>query len=92
MKWRPGFVTIVLLAYAACRLVSAAILVAVGSYQEPTGWTGPEVTYLSFTQQWDAQWYRQVMDTGYPSTLPADARSRSRRRWSCRWRGGARRA
>lgn len=73
MRWRPGFVTIVLLAYAACRLVSAAILVSVGASQEPTGWTGPEVTYLSFTQQWDAQWYRQIMDTGYPSTLPVDA-------------------
>ena len=30
VRWRPGFVTIVLLAYAACRLVSAAILVSGG--------------------------------------------------------------
>jgi hypothetical protein len=74
VRWRPDrFVWAVVLTYAACRLVSAAVLVAVAPYQEPVGWTGPTVSYLSFTQQWDAQWYQEVIRNGYPAELPRDA-------------------
>jgi hypothetical protein len=67
-----GFLPAVLLAYAACRLVSGVILAVVATRQVPTGWTGPVVDYLTFTSQWDAQWYKQIAEGGYPRTLPVD--------------------
>lgn len=65
-----GFAVAVLVAYAVCRAISAVVLVLVAPYQEPTGWTGPSVTYLSFTQQWDAQWYQRIASEGYPRSVP----------------------
>ena len=71
-RTRPtlGFVLALVVAYGACRAVSAVVLLLVAPYQEPTGWTGPSVTYLSFTQQWDAQWYQGIARDGYPRSLP----------------------
>lgn len=69
---RDRFTLTVLAVYAACRLVSGVILVLVARRQVPTGWTGPQVTYLSFTQQWDAQWYQRIIEFGYPAQLPVD--------------------
>lgn len=64
------FTLAVLVAYGLCRLASAVLMILVGARQEPTGWTGPEVTYLTFTQQWDAQWYWLIASGGYPAELP----------------------
>ena len=41
--------------------------------QVPTGWTGPDVSYLTFTAQWDGQWYQHIAEQGYPRRLPTDA-------------------
>ena len=62
-----------LLAYAACRLVSGVLLAVVAMRQVPTGWTGPDVSYLTFTAQWDGQWYLHIAEQGYPRRLPTDA-------------------
>jgi hypothetical protein len=67
------FLIRVVLAYAVCRLVTGVILAVVATRQVPTGWTGPEVTYLTFTAQWDGQWYEAIAQNGYPATLPVDA-------------------
>ena len=67
------FLTYVLLAYAACRLVSGVLLAIVAMRQVPTGWTGPDVSYLTFTAQWDGQWYLHIAEQGYPKRLPTDA-------------------
>lgn len=67
------FLAVVLLSYAACRLVSGIILAIVATRQVPTGWTGPEVDYLTFTAQWDGQWYELIATHGYPRTLPTDS-------------------
>jgi Gpi18-like mannosyltransferase len=66
------FLTYVLLAYAACRLVSGVLLAIVAMRQVPTGWTGPDVSYLTFTAQWDGQWYLHIAEQGYPRRLPTD--------------------
>jgi hypothetical protein len=66
------FLTYVLLAYAACRLVSGVLLALVAMRQVPTGWTGPDVSYLTFTAQWDGQWYLHIAEQGYPRRLPTD--------------------
>ncbi|MDQ2782507.1 MAG: hypothetical protein M3Y26_08235 [Actinomycetota bacterium] len=67
-----GFLPRLLLAYAACRVVSGVILAIVATRQVPTGWTGPVVSYLTFTAQWDGQWYQQIALGGYPHRLPVD--------------------
>ena len=66
------FLTYVLLAYAACRLVSGVLLAIVAMRQVPTGWTGPDVSYLTFTTQWDGQWYLHIAEQGYPRRLPTN--------------------
>ena len=66
------FLPTVLVAYALCRLVSGILLSVVATRQVPTGWTGPEVTYLTFTTQWDGQWYQAIAQHGYPRVLPVD--------------------
>ena len=66
------FLATVLLAYAACRVVTGVLLAIVATRQVPTGWTGPDVSYLTFTTQWDGQWYRDIAEHGYPRVLPRD--------------------
>ncbi len=66
------FLPTVLLVYAVCRLVSGILLALVATRQVPTGWTGDAVSYLTFTAQWDGQWYRAIAEHGYPRTLPLD--------------------
>jgi hypothetical protein len=66
------FLTYVVLAYAACRLVSGILLAVVATRQVPTGWTGADVSYLTFTAQWDGQWYLHIAEQGYPKRLPTD--------------------
>jgi len=67
------FMVWLLLAYAVCRLVTGVILAVVATRQVPTGWTGSQVSYLTFTAQWDGQWYQSIAQNGYPATLPVDA-------------------
>jgi len=66
------FLPTVLVAYALCRLVSGILLALVATRQVPTGWTGPDVGYLTFTTQWDGQWYQAIALHGYPRVLPVD--------------------
>jgi hypothetical protein len=68
--WR--FLGVVLVTYAGCRLVSGILLAVVATRQVPTGWTGPHVDYLTFTAQWDGQWYQQIAEDGYPKRLPTN--------------------
>lgn len=66
------FMVTVLVAFALTRLVSGIILAIVAARQVPTGWTGPDVNYLTFTTQWDGQWYQAIAEHGYPKALPID--------------------
>ncbi|HET6666176.1 MAG TPA: hypothetical protein VFG98_02725, partial [Intrasporangium sp.] len=73
--WRPRrtFILTVLALYAACRLVTTAILLAVMQRQAPTGMTGGDdvpVTYFPFTALWDGQWYQTIAIEGYPDRVP----------------------
>lgn len=66
------FLPTALALYALCRLVSGILLALVATRQVPTGWTGADVSYLSFTVQWDGQWYQAIAQHGYPRALPVD--------------------
>ncbi|WP_169164705.1 hypothetical protein [Cellulomonas taurus] len=57
--------------YAAARLFSGIALVVVAGHQAANGWTGEHPSYTDYTGlMWDATWYRQIAETGYPDTLP----------------------
>ncbi|GAA6524441.1 hypothetical protein IDVR_02350 [Intrasporangium sp. DVR] len=59
--------------YAACRIVTTAILLVVLPRQVPSGMSGGEhlpVTYFPFTALWDGQWYHVIATEGYPDQLP----------------------
>lgn len=74
-RWwaRPrGFFTGVLVIYFAARLFSAVALIVVGLYQVDVVWFENETGYLRMTVLWDAFWYRQIVEDGYPSILPRD--------------------
>lgn len=73
VRSRRTFVLTVLALYAACRVVSTAILLVVLQRQVPSGMTGGEsdpVTYFPFTALWDGQWYQIIATEGYPDHVP----------------------
>ncbi len=60
--------------YAGARVFSAVVLVVVARHQVANGWTGASPGYLDYTGlMWDATWYRQIAEGGYPAQLPVGA-------------------
>ncbi|KRC35354.1 hypothetical protein [Oerskovia sp. Root22] len=61
----------VLAVYAAARLVTAVILLVVARSQEANVWTDAAPSYSAWTgRMWDASWYQQIAEHGYPAELP----------------------
>lgn len=57
--------------YLAGRAFSAIALVVTAQAQVENYWTPAQPSYLQFTGlMWDASWYRQAAEQGYPDTLP----------------------
>lgn len=57
--------------YLGARAFSAVVLVVVARDQVANFWTPANPSYLQFTGLlWDAGWYRQIAETGYPAELP----------------------
>lgn len=55
------------------RAVSAGVLLVVAQRQAATPWAGPRPTYAQYVGLfWDASWYREIAEDGYPGTLPRD--------------------
>lgn len=64
----------VLVVYGGARLWSAVVLLVVAHHQAATLWTAADPSYLQYTGvMWDASWYRQIAEHGYPATLPVGA-------------------
>ncbi|WP_263118100.1 hypothetical protein [Cellulomonas fimi] len=60
--------------YAGARVFSGIALLVVAAHQVENGWTGEHPGYADYTGlMWDATWYRQIAEGGYPSTLPVGA-------------------
>ena len=58
------------LLYAATRLFSFAVFLGAAWHAEASPWGGRQPDYLTFINRWDAGWYEQVFDAGYPTTIP----------------------
>ena len=57
--------------YALARAWSALVLVAVARHQVANLWTPAAPSYVQYTGlMWDAGWYREIAEQGYPPTLP----------------------
>ena len=58
--------------YVAARLVSACIFMAAALHQGVNPWFAPKPDYWFFVNIWDARWYGEVLQNGYPEVLPTD--------------------
>lgn len=64
----------VLAVHGLARLVSGVVLVVVARTQAANPWTPASPSYLEYTGlMWDAGWYREIAETGYPVGLPRGA-------------------
>ena len=59
--------------YLAARLVSAWIFMAAALHQGVNPWFPAKPDYWLFVNIWDARWYGEVLQNGYPEVLPTDA-------------------
>jgi len=68
----PGWAQ-ALLVYAATRLFTAVVTLAVARRQVESLWTPASPGYLVMAGDlWDASWYRSIAEHGYPLPLPRD--------------------
>ncbi|WP_224049781.1 hypothetical protein [Arthrobacter sp. NicSoilB4] len=58
--------------YVAARLVSACIFMAAALHQGVNPWFPAKPDYWSFVNIWDARWYGEALQNGYPEVLPTD--------------------
>ncbi|WP_309485711.1 hypothetical protein [Arthrobacter sp. ES1] len=58
--------------YAAARFISACIFMAAALHQGPNPWFPAKPDYWSFINIWDARWYGEALQNGYPDVLPTD--------------------
>lgn len=59
--------------YIAARLVSACIFMAAALHQGVNPWFPAKPDYWNFINIWDARWYGEALQHGYPAELPTDA-------------------
>ena len=59
--------------YLASRLVSAWIFMAAALHQGVNPWFPAKPDYWAFVNIWDARWYGEALQNGYPDVLPTDA-------------------
>jgi hypothetical protein len=75
--WRPSTWPAwlqVLAIYAASRLYDFLLLSRIARLQPGTWMNPPNPGYVGFLSMWDGFWYRRIAETGYPSTLPVNAK------------------
>lgn len=69
--WPRAWWARVLLVWLACRAFSAVVLLVVARTQAENPWTGAAPSYTEYTGlMWDASWYREIAEVGYPDGLP----------------------
>ena len=71
-RWQVD-VPLVLLVYVVTRVWGFLIIHRAGGLQGPSIWTGRHSGYFAMAQLWDAQWYKIIVERGYPVPLPVDA-------------------
>jgi hypothetical protein len=68
----PWWVQVVVV-YGLARVFSAIVFLHVAQHQVADGWTGDHPSYAAYTgRMFDATWYLQIAEHGYPHELPVD--------------------
>lgn len=67
-KWWLPIVSI----FAAARITTFLLFVAIAQIQEDNYWTPARPGYFDFLNIWDAEWYERIYTGGYPSVLPTN--------------------
>jgi hypothetical protein len=71
LRWlRTPAAVRVLVVYALARLFSAVVLAEVARFQPASDWTPEDAGYGDMLGLWDATWYRQIAEDGYPHAVP----------------------
>ncbi|PFG17394.1 hypothetical protein ATK74_1962 [Propionicimonas paludicola] len=55
------------------RLFTAWLFVIVANRQDSTPWSSAQPGYLEYSNGWDAGFFREIYQNGYPAVLPRDA-------------------
>ncbi|MET0724776.1 MAG: hypothetical protein ABWY36_00395 [Leifsonia sp.] len=71
VRWRlmPWWLK-VLFVYAAARITTTILMLALATVQGPNAWTGAHPPYGAFANIWDGRWYEIIALSGYPTSLP----------------------
>lgn len=62
----------VILIFAVSRILGWALFTIVGKQETYSPWSQRPMSYFNFVNIWDADWYRKIAESGYPSQLPVD--------------------
>jgi len=67
-------IPLVILGYLLCRAFSAVLMIWLAHHQPvqgiPGGPSGAQPSYWDEARMWDGRWYGQIVERGYPKTLP----------------------
>lgn len=73
----------VLLVWLGARAFSAVVFLVVARSQAENPWTPAAPSYAQYTGlMWDASWYREIAERGYPAGLPTDAGGVTQNAWA----------
>lgn len=62
----------VLVVWLAGRLFTVLLVLTVARAQGPNPWSSPNPGYFDYINGWDAGYYEEIFDHGYPAELPRD--------------------
>jgi hypothetical protein len=77
--------------FVLTRVVDAVLIVLLARHQVPSTALAPDLpmptlvdppTYLHVIANWDGQWYRHIVDHGYPSQLPTEGGQVQQNAWA----------
>ena len=72
--WLRAWWVQVLGVWWGARALSAVVFLVVARTQEANPWTDAAPSYAQYTGlMWDASWYREIAESGYPTGLPRGA-------------------
>lgn len=70
--WRSKWWLPVVSIFAAARITTFMLFLAIAQIQEDNYWTAAKPGYFDFLNIWDVEWYQRIYTGGYPSTLPTN--------------------
>lgn len=70
--WRSKWWLPIVSIFAAARITTFMLFLAIAQIQEDNYWTAAKPGYFDFLNIWDAEWYERIYLGGYPVELPTN--------------------